>query len=269
MAQSRVNPNNMIFGTGTGHPVFDSIFMVKISTDEGVTWTDVTSNIPGESRWISRVVTDPLDENTMYVLRTGFSPGNKVWKTADLGQTWTNISGNLPDLPTNDLFIDPENTDHLYLANDIGIYLSVNGGESWVFASEGIPFVPCIDFDYIKIDNIRYLRIGTYGRSIYEANLNIGLGIPQVDSRQSVVDIYPNPARGFFDFRFSIVDFRWVSLKVYDATGKEVAVVLDGRWSGSQVIRWDASGLPAGIYYYQLRAEGAGQVGAGKMVVVK
>jgi hypothetical protein len=40
-------------------------------------------------------------------------------------------------------------------------------------------------------------------------------------------------------------------LKVYDVTGKEVAMVLDGRWSGGQVIRWDASSLPAGIYFYR------------------
>ncbi len=35
MAQSQVNPHNMIFGTGTDHPHFDTIFMVKISTDQG------------------------------------------------------------------------------------------------------------------------------------------------------------------------------------------------------------------------------------------
>ena len=65
LAQSRVNPNNMILGTGKDHPT-DSLFLVIISTDEGHSWTDVTGRLPGESRWISRVVTDPVDENTMY-----------------------------------------------------------------------------------------------------------------------------------------------------------------------------------------------------------
>ena len=161
----------MIFGTGLDHPYFDTVFVVKISTNEGVNWTDVSPNIPGEERWISRVVTDPVDANTMYILRTGFSEGNKVWKTTDLGWTWTNISGNLPDLPCSDLFIDPENTQHLYLANDIGIYHSGNSGISWEYASEGIPYVPAIDFDYVKIGTDRYLRVGTHGRSIYETLL--------------------------------------------------------------------------------------------------
>jgi photosystem II stability/assembly factor-like uncharacterized protein len=171
MAQSQVNPNHMIFSTGLDHPFFDTVFVVKISTNEGATWNDVTQNIPGEERWIARVETDPADDSTMYVLRTGFSAGNKVWKTTDLGQTWTNISGDLPDLPCSDLFIDPENTKHLYLANDIGVYHSANGGLNWEFASAGVPKVPAIDFDYVKIGIDRYLRVGTHGRSIYQTIL--------------------------------------------------------------------------------------------------
>jgi len=171
IAQSQVDPNHMIFGTGMDHPFFDTAFIVKVSTDEGVSWTDVTQNIPGEKRWIARVLTDPADVNTMYVLRTGFSEANKLYKTDDLGTSWTNISGDLPDLPCTDVFIDPENTQHIYVANDIGVYHSANGGETWSYASEGIPYVPVIDFDYVKIGTTRYLRVGTHGRSIFETTL--------------------------------------------------------------------------------------------------
>ena len=172
LAMSRVEPEKMIFASGgTQQPVPGSQIVVKISTDGGYNWTDVTSNIPGEPRWITRVVCDPVDANTMYVLRTGFSDGNKVWKTTDLGLTWSNRSGNLPDLPCSDLFIDPENTNHLYVANDLGVYRSKDGGITWVYASPNIPFVPAIDFDYVKIGNDRYLRVGTHGRSIYQTLL--------------------------------------------------------------------------------------------------
>jgi len=49
---------------------------------------------------------------------------------------------------------------------------------------------------------------------------------------------------------------KWLSLKIYNAQGQEVATVLDGRWPGGQVVRWDASGLPAGIYFYRLLVGG-------------
>lgn len=190
MAQSQVNPNNMIFGTGIDVPLA-SIIVVKVSTDEGSHWTDVTSKIPGETRWVSRVVTDPVDASTMYVVKSGYSPGNKVYKTTDLGQSWTNISGDLPDLPCNDLFIDPENTRHLYVANDIGIYLSADGGTSWIYGSEGIPAVPVFDFDYVKIGSERYLRVGTYGRSVYQTLLpDFCLANGVTFSTQSDIDNY-------------------------------------------------------------------------------
>jgi hypothetical protein len=91
-------------------------------------------------------------------------------------------------------------------------------------------------------------------------------GESSVFSRQSSVVCFPNPTTGPTEFLISNFNFQQVSLKVYNAQGQEVATVLDERGSGDQVVRWDASGLPAGIYFYQLRAKGEGQVGAGKIV---
>ena len=170
MAQSGVNPDNMILagsGSWTTNPE------VKISTDGGFTWMDVTSNIPGEPRYVSWVAAHPSDANTMYIVRQGFGAGNKVYKTTDLGLTWTNISGDLPDLPCNTLFIDPYNINHLYMGNDIGVYKSTNGGINWNIVSEGIPFVPIMDLDYVRYGNIGKFRVGTYGRSVYETDLPI------------------------------------------------------------------------------------------------
>jgi photosystem II stability/assembly factor-like uncharacterized protein len=174
MAQSIVNPYNMILVGGgfTNDPV------VKVSTDEGFIWIDVTSNIPGESRWIPRVVTHPTDENTMFIIRSGLSENNKIYKTTDLGSSWENISGDLPDLPCWDLFIDPHNihpnnTNHLYAGMDVGVYRSTDGGDSWQYVSEDIPLLPVWDFDYAEYGTYAKLRVGTYGRSAYETELEI------------------------------------------------------------------------------------------------
>jgi flagellar hook assembly protein FlgD len=56
-------------------------------------------------------------------------------------------------------------------------------------------------------------------------------------------------------------------LKIYNAQGQEVAVVLNEKLpAGEHTVRWDAGALPAGVYYYQLRAKGVEQVSAGKVV---
>jgi hypothetical protein len=79
-----------------------------------------------------------------------------------------------------------------------------------------------------------------------------------VSSRQSAVECFPNPFHSSIEFRVSsiespctICNSEWEILKVYNAQGQEVATVLDGKWSGDQVVRWDAGALPAGIYFYR------------------
>jgi hypothetical protein len=88
-----------------------------------------------------------------------------------------------------------------------------------------------------------------------------------VVSRQSSVKVYPNPTSGITEFQISIFEFQHVSLKVCNAQGQEVAVVLDGKLSNGQVVRWDASNLPAGIYYYRLTTNDYRlKTGTGKIV---
>lgn len=70
---------------------------------------------------------------------------------------------------------------------------------------------------------------------------------------------YPNPTRGISHFAFHISQYQWVSLKIFDLHGREMAEVLvEMLPAGEHVVRWDMSGLPAGVYVVELRAEGDG-----------
>jgi len=274
MAQSRVNPDNMILATGGGDtPIPDTIFIVKISTDGGYNWTDVTENIPGETRWISRVLTDPVDENTMYILRTGFSPGNKLYKTTDLGETWTNLSGDLPDLPCNDVFIDPDTLGNLYLANDLGVYISTDEGETWYYASDGMPYVPAIDFDFVNIDGDRYLRVGTHGRSIYETNIDVQVGIPDDDISGEqlsigLIKVNPNPFTTSTTIEYELQQPSTVQITIYNHLGKRVdGFALGQKGQGKHQFSWQPRNLQAGVYFAVLKTDNG--VKTVKMVKMK
>jgi len=256
MAQSQVNPDNMIFATGGGIvPEPEPTIIVKISNDGGYTWTDVTDNIQGEVRWISRVTTDPLDENTMYVVRNGFSDGNKIWKTTDLGQNWINISGDLANIPCSDLFIDPEIPGHLYVANDIGVYLSQDGGETWNHESEGMPYVPAIDFDYVDTGNERILRIGTHGRSIYQANLDdyvITDEIQQKLKSYSIINAHaiPNPFSKATIIEFENTHTGRVEVIIVNSRGEYVEKLFSGiAEAGKHRLYWAPENQSQGIYF--------------------
>ncbi|HPI86295.1 MAG TPA: T9SS type A sorting domain-containing protein [Bacteroidales bacterium] len=95
----------------------------------------------------------------------------------------------------------------------------------------------------------------------------VGVEESSVVGRQSSVVSYPNPTDGLTQFQISIFDFEHVSLTIYNAQGQEVVVVLDEKMAaGEHTVRWDAGELPAGIYFYQVRAKSVGQVSAGKIV---
>ncbi|MEM1268540.1 MAG: T9SS type A sorting domain-containing protein [Bacteroidota bacterium] len=79
---------------------------------------------------------------------------------------------------------------------------------------------------------------------------------------------YPNPFNPTTSIRFSVDGPQDVRLAVYDVTGREVAVLIDGqRAAGTYNVTFDANTLPSGLYLYRLDA-GAGSV-VKKMMLVK
>ena len=254
MAQSSVNPDIMIFAGSyyTNFPV------VKYSTDGGFTW-HLRNNYGGEARYISRVVCDPNNENTFYIIKSGYSPGNKIYKTTNLGESWTNISGDLPDIPHNDFFVDPE-TNNYYAANDFGVYSSSDGGTTWIKEGNGMPFVVANDFDYAVYDSIGYLRVATFGRSVFESELGPIQPTDVIETEEQLFTFnlkqnYPNPFNPITRIQYSISEKSKVTLAIFNPLGERVTALVDEtKESGSYEVIWNAEGFPSGVYFYRLRS---------------
>jgi hypothetical protein len=87
---------------------------------------------------------------------------------------------------------------------------------------------------------------------------------------------YPNPFNPTTNFEFRIANRELVRLKIFDVLGREVATLVDDvRPAGVHSVRWDASVLPSGVYYYQLQSGDAsassaqGFVQTKKMILAK
>jgi hypothetical protein len=88
--------------------------------------------------------------------------------------TWTNLSGDLPDVPVNALAIDPTKTPHvLYAGTDIGVFMSVNNGTNWTYLSNGHPNVAVFGLD--RNPSTGQIVSSTHGRGMFELISN-GLG---------------------------------------------------------------------------------------------
>lgn len=86
-------------------------------------------------------------------------------------------------LPTNSLFhgldgIRFRNRSAVFAATDDRVYLSEDSGEHWVQASQGLPRIPhCADLRTGRINDDAFVFLGTYGRSLWRAELaELGMG---------------------------------------------------------------------------------------------
>lgn len=92
-----------------------------------------------------------------------------------------------------------------------------------------------------------------------------GNGIP---SAFKLHQNYPNPFNPMTNIDFEMPGDGNVSLKVYDANGREVETVFNGVLrAGNYTLRYNAKNLASGIYYYAMRTEGYSEVK--KMVLIK
>ncbi len=140
-----------------------------VSTNAGNSW----SMVSGDNRLTQRawyyieVFADPNNENEIYVLSA------PALRSIDGGKTWEVLSGTHGDY--HDLWINPDNSNNMVIANDGGAAISFNHAKSW--STQGI--MPTAQFYRINADNL--FPYNVYGgqqdnTSVKIASLSLGRG---------------------------------------------------------------------------------------------
>lgn len=153
-------------------PCNNSGFTRGISTNAGGTWRQLTLPADVPNRYISALAVDPADASgrTAYVGFNGFSrtwtegPGagiGHVWKTTNAGATWTDVSGNLPDIPVDDIVIS---AGKLIVGTDLATLISTDGGAHWSRLGTGLPATTVMDLNLAPDGQ---LYAATHGRGIW------------------------------------------------------------------------------------------------------
>jgi len=259
IAISPIDPSIIVVGTDDG--------LIHVSTDGGNTFVNRTSGIP--DRWITRVVCDPNQANVIYATVSGFrwdEPYPHVFRSENLGITWTPISSNLPNIPVNVLTVDPLTND-LFVGTDAGVFYSNNTGQSWTSLSSNLGNIPVVS---MKIHNpSRKLVIGTYGLSAWSFDLS-QLTQYKENIAENNVFVFPNPLRlnetctiSYFPGKFT----NWL-VKIYDSKGN-IVDILEAK--NTDVINWtpksyNGRNLRSGIYYIHI--EVYGQKYIDKLVII-
>ena len=172
---------NLVFGTLTTIAVAptdsDVIYAglddgnVWVTENGGASWSRISGPLP--NRYITRVAVSPDDAATAYVTLSGFRQDSylsHIFQTSDAGQTWLDISANLPEFPLNDIIIDPDSTNQLFVAADVGVW--VTRGFGWEPLGTGLPNAGVADLEFHN--PTRTLLAGTYGRSMFQIDVQPG-----------------------------------------------------------------------------------------------
>ncbi len=163
LSESSITPQVIWTGTDDGN--------VHVTRDGGRGWVDVRANVPGvpEDLWVSRIEASHFAVGEAYLSFDGHRSDNRtpyVFKTTDFGETWVNITGNLPDgHVVRVVREDLRNPDLLFAGTEFGLFVSIDDGESWTRFMNGMPTVPVYDLVIHPRDND--LIAGTHGRSIF------------------------------------------------------------------------------------------------------
>ncbi len=133
---------------------------------EGETWVKINKNLP-QGLWVSSIHASNHEMGTVYLSLTGYRNDNfknYIYKSTDYGDSWKDISGDLPQESVNVIYQDPEVAQLLYLGTDHGTYVSFNDGSNWQHLGS-LPNVA--NYDMIVHPRDLELVVGTHGRSIY------------------------------------------------------------------------------------------------------
>jgi len=254
IAASPANGNVIYAGTDDGN--------VWITTDGGLVWTHISDALP--ERWITRVAADPWESHVAYVTLSGYRWDEyqpHIFKTTNYGESWEDVSGNLPEVPVNDIIVDPDVESVLYSATDVGVFYSTDGGALWQLLGGGIPNVPVVD---LTLHNpTRTLVAATYGRSMYSMDLDQLTSVPtdKQNIPESIVLLqnYPNPFNAETTIPYELNQPSDVVLSIYNSAGqKVVTLVNEFQQAGLKSVIWDGTDysgkkVGSGLYICQLQ----------------
>ncbi|HUS18295.1 MAG TPA: choice-of-anchor D domain-containing protein, partial [Terriglobales bacterium] len=129
-------------------------------------FTEITSDLLPAARRINALAVSPFDAMTVYVGHGGFGSTTRHLSRSTGGGSWVDITGNLPNTPIQDIVVDPDIPGTIYVATDIGVFISTNDGATWGTLANGLPRLAVYGLKLHRAS--RTLRAATHGRGFWD-----------------------------------------------------------------------------------------------------
>jgi uncharacterized protein (TIGR03437 family) len=171
LLDTSMNPPGEVVWVGTGDG------LVQRTTNAGAGANAIFTNVtkaPLPNRYVTDIALDASDPQRAFVTYSGFNlstpatPGH-VFMTSDQGATWTNLSGNLPDIPVTSIALDPALPNTVFIGTDLGVFQTTDGGVTWSRLNDGLPHVATFVVRYHAAS--RSIVAATHGRGVFRLPL--------------------------------------------------------------------------------------------------
>jgi photosystem II stability/assembly factor-like uncharacterized protein len=236
---------------------------VYLSSDCGTSWAQATLPPRLLDEYIDDIEFDPFDTDVIYVTSWPIA----LFKSEDRGQSWHDISSNLPRdtsyfgylyLFISDILVNPHNPSNLFAAiSNHGVYQTNDGGLFWESFSEGLDPVAASGTLSFSLQDTTRLYIATSGRGVWSIHRTI-TGVEDEAPTLPVelsISPYPNPFNSSMTLNYSLPKTGPVSISIHNILGQHVETIFIGQKdAGNYTLQWDASDLPSGLYFARLIA---------------
>jgi len=233
-----VSGNNLYAGTYWG---------AYLSTDNGTSWTPINTGMTDTT------IISCFAVNGNYIYAGTDAEG--IYLSTNNGNNWTAIDSGLISKTTS-IYSFAVYKNNIFMSGNGGVYLSTNNGLSWKAINTGLPNTSVTSLAIMGTN----LYAGTWGDSVWVRPINeiitrIRDQKLQIPALFKLEQNFPNPFNPITIIKYEIPKTSFVSIKVYNELGNELATLVnENKSAGNYSIEFNAGNLASGIYFYTMQA---------------
>jgi hypothetical protein len=188
MAIAPTNSNVVINGAASGQLRRTTIGLTANAASVlNSTWLQSFTPRGNGNGTISWVEYDPTNASNVWATISNFNgtpnaqgtSAGHVFKSTDGGATWTladgtQTSGNvnaIPDIPAHSVVIDPNDNQRIYVGTDLGVFVSLDGGQNWARETTGFSNVVVESLSAVNNNGVTTLFAFTHGRGAFKVTI--------------------------------------------------------------------------------------------------
>ncbi|MGB3468448.1 MAG: LamG-like jellyroll fold domain-containing protein [Cyclobacteriaceae bacterium] len=196
---SQNTANRVFFGLNNGQ-------VVRVdNANTSIDATDI-SDVSFPSGSVSCIAVEDGDDDHLLVTFSNYGVVS-VWESVNGGTTWTDVEGDLPDMPVRWALFNPNNSDEVIIATELGVWSTDNldgAATEWEPSNDGLANVRTDMLQIRSSDNL--VVAATHGRGLFTSDIFTSENVDFVADRTA---IYAESAINFTDASYKATSWEW------------------------------------------------------------